>query len=38
VAQNPVGEWMMATPAISDGVLFVRSANHLIAVGEAAPR
>lgn len=34
VAQNPVGEWMMATPAISDGILFVRSANHLIAVGE----
>jgi len=28
IAQNPVGEWMMATPAISDGVLYVRSAKR----------
>ncbi|MBX9603824.1 MAG: PQQ-binding-like beta-propeller repeat protein [Bryobacteraceae bacterium] len=37
VAANPVGEWMMASPAISDGVLYIRSANHIIAVGEKQP-
>jgi outer membrane protein assembly factor BamB len=33
LAVNPVGEVCMATPAISDGLLFVRTERHLIALG-----
>jgi outer membrane protein assembly factor BamB len=33
VATNPMGESLMATPALSDGVMFVRGARHLFAVG-----
>lgn len=33
LAANPVGETCLATPAISDGLLFVRSEKHLIALG-----
>ncbi|HET9714301.1 MAG TPA: PQQ-binding-like beta-propeller repeat protein [Pyrinomonadaceae bacterium] len=36
LAKNPVGEVMMATPAISDGLLIVRTISHLYAFGEAA--
>lgn len=32
VAVNPMGETVMATPAISDGTLFIRGARHLFAV------
>ena len=35
LAKNPVGEVMMATPAISDGLLIVRTVTHLYAFGEA---
>jgi len=34
LSKNPVGEVMMATPAISDGLLIVRGLNHLFAFGE----
>lgn len=34
LARNPIGELLMATPAISDGTLFVRAANHLFAIGK----
>lgn len=34
LAKNPVGEVMMATPAISDGLLIVRTVSHLYAFGE----
>src|SRR5207253_7397938 len=34
LATNPVGEVMMATPAISDGLVIVRGINHLFAFGE----
>ena len=34
LAQNPVGEVMMATPALSDGVWIVRTVSHLYAFGE----
>lgn len=34
LATNSVGEVMMATPAISDGLVFVRGINHLFAFGE----
>jgi outer membrane protein assembly factor BamB len=32
LAVNPLGEVAMATPAISDGVMFFRTRNHLVAV------
>ncbi|HEX8354589.1 MAG TPA: PQQ-binding-like beta-propeller repeat protein [Pyrinomonadaceae bacterium] len=32
---NPMGEVLMATPAISDGMLIVRGINHVFAVAEA---
>jgi outer membrane protein assembly factor BamB len=34
LATNPVGEVMMATPAISEGLVIVRAHNHLFAFGE----
>jgi outer membrane protein assembly factor BamB len=33
VATNTMGELLMATPALSEGVMFVRTANSLVAVG-----
>jgi outer membrane protein assembly factor BamB len=36
LATNHVGEVMMASPAISDGLLIVRGLNHVFAFGEAA--
>jgi outer membrane protein assembly factor BamB len=33
VAANSLGEVCMATPAISDGVLFFRTQGHVIAIG-----
>lgn len=36
LATNPVGEVMMATPAISDGMVIVRGIKHLFAFGEPA--
>jgi outer membrane protein assembly factor BamB len=38
LATNSMGETLMATPAISDGVLFVRGASTLFAIGLGAPR
>jgi outer membrane protein assembly factor BamB len=35
LATNPVGEVMMATPAISSGLLIVRGVNHVFAFGES---
>ena len=37
LATNNVGEVMMATPAISDGLVIVRGINHVFAFGEPAP-
>jgi outer membrane protein assembly factor BamB len=34
LSKNPVGEVMMATPAISEGVVIVRTVSHLYAFGE----
>jgi outer membrane protein assembly factor BamB len=34
LAKNPVGEVMMATPAISDGLLIVRTVSHIYAFGD----
>jgi formylglycine-generating enzyme required for sulfatase activity len=36
LATNPVGEVMMATPAISQGLLLVRTLHHLYAFGDSA--
>ncbi len=33
LATNPIGEILMATPAISDDMLFIRGRNHLYAIG-----
>jgi len=34
LATNPVGEVLMATPAIADGVLYIRGMKHVIAIAE----
>jgi len=36
VSQNPLGEVLMASPAISDGMLIVRGQKHLFAIAETA--
>ena len=33
IATNSMGDLLMATPAFSEGVMFVRSAHHLSAIG-----
>jgi len=33
LANNELGETVMATPAISDGVVYIRGRNHLFAIG-----
>jgi outer membrane protein assembly factor BamB len=39
LSANPMGEVLMATPAISDGMIFVRGQHHLFAIAErAAPK
>ncbi|HEX9000572.1 MAG TPA: PQQ-binding-like beta-propeller repeat protein [Blastocatellia bacterium] len=34
LAVNPMGEVCMATPAIADNTIFVRTQNHLVAIGQ----
>ena len=38
LATNSMGETLMATPAMSDGVLYVRGASTLFAIGAGAPK
>jgi outer membrane protein assembly factor BamB len=33
LSRNPIGEVLMATPAISEGVLYVRGMQHVFAIG-----
>jgi hypothetical protein len=33
VGRSPIGEELMATPAISEGVLYVRGMQHVFAIG-----
>lgn len=33
IATNTMGELLMATPALSEGVIYVRAVNHLFAIG-----
>jgi outer membrane protein assembly factor BamB len=35
LATNPVGEVVMATPAISDGLIIIRGVKHVMAIGAA---
>jgi hypothetical protein len=37
LALNSMGEECMATPAISEGVMYWRGRRHLIAVGAESP-
>jgi outer membrane protein assembly factor BamB len=37
LATNSMGEVLMTTPAISDGVLYVRGLRHLFAIGSTPP-
>ncbi|MGI8898323.1 MAG: PQQ-binding-like beta-propeller repeat protein [Pyrinomonadaceae bacterium] len=34
LATNPMGQALMATPALSDGMLILRTDNHIYAIGE----
>ena len=34
LAHNTIGEVIMATPAISDGTIFVRTMQHVFAISE----
>ena len=36
LATHSMGEICLATPAVSDGQLFIRTQHHLVAVGENA--
>jgi outer membrane protein assembly factor BamB len=36
IAVNPMGELLMATPALSEGVMYVRTARSLFAIGRTA--
>jgi outer membrane protein assembly factor BamB len=38
LATNTMGEVLMATPAISDGMIFVRGQHNLFAIGEPAAK
>ena len=37
IAQNEMKDICMASPAISDGVLYVRTKSHLYAIGQPKP-
>ena len=36
LAENPMGETLMATPALSEGVMYIRTRGHLVAVSPNA--
>ena len=38
IAENEMGELVMATPALSKGVMFVRTAKSLVAIGRHEPQ
>lgn len=38
LATLPMGELLMASPALSDGVMYVRTASSLFAIGQEEPR
>lgn len=34
IATNSMGEMLMATPAVSEGVMYVRALSTLVAIGQ----
>ena len=38
VAKNPIGEKMFASPAVSNGRIFLRGEHHLYCIGHVSPR
>ena len=38
LATNPMGQALMATPAISNDLLIVRTENHIYAIGESSQK
>ena len=34
VSENDLGEYVLSTPAISEGTIYIRGQQHLFAVGE----
>jgi hypothetical protein len=38
MAENPLDDYTLASPAISDGQIFLRTAGHLWAIGPRAER
>jgi outer membrane protein assembly factor BamB len=34
LATNPIGEPCLSTPAISDGMIYIRTTHHLVAIAE----
>ncbi len=38
LATNPMGELLMATPAISEGIMYVRGVGSVFAIGANRPR
>ena len=37
LSRNPIGQVLMATPALSEGVLYVRGMQSVFAIGRAKP-
>jgi outer membrane protein assembly factor BamB len=37
LSQNPMGQRIMASPALSDGMLYIRAEHHLFAIGRKKP-
>jgi hypothetical protein len=34
LAENPLNDYVLSSPAISDGQIFIRTAQHLYAIGK----
>ncbi|MGH9943956.1 MAG: PQQ-binding-like beta-propeller repeat protein [Pyrinomonadaceae bacterium] len=38
LAENPLNEYCLSSPAVSDGQIFIRTSNHLYCIGKRAAR
>lgn len=38
LAENPLNDYVLSSPAISDGKIFIRTSQHLYAIGKSKPR
>jgi outer membrane protein assembly factor BamB len=34
IAENPLNDYVLSSPAISDGQIFIRTSQHLYAIGK----